>query len=47
MRESALEMGGILSEFGNLAVTTRVRNRIAKFTEVVLGELEDGNIRLN
>jgi len=38
LREMALEQGGILSEFGNLAVTTRVRNRIAKFTEVVLGE---------
>ena len=46
LRESALETGGILSEFGTLAVTTRVRNRIAKFTEVVLGELEDENIRL-
>jgi len=27
LRESALETGGILSEFGTLAVTTRVRNR--------------------
>ena len=46
LRESALAAGGILSEFGNLAVTTRVRNRIAKFTEVVMGELEDENVRL-
>ncbi|MCX6002121.1 MAG: phosphoenolpyruvate carboxykinase (ATP), partial [Chloroflexi bacterium] len=46
LRDKALENGGILSEFGNLAVTTRVRNRIAKFTEVVLGELEDENVRL-
>jgi phosphoenolpyruvate carboxykinase (ATP) len=38
LREMALEQGGVLSEFGNLAVTTRVRNRIAKFTEVVMGE---------
>ncbi|MCX6005866.1 MAG: phosphoenolpyruvate carboxykinase [Chloroflexi bacterium] len=38
LREWALEQGGILSEFGNLAVTTKVRNRIAKFTEVVMGE---------
>jgi phosphoenolpyruvate carboxykinase (ATP) len=40
LREWALEQGGILSEFGNLAVTTKVRNRIAKFTEVVMGEPE-------
>jgi phosphoenolpyruvate carboxykinase (ATP) len=38
LREWALEQGGILSEFGNLSVTTKVRNRIAKFTEVVMGE---------
>jgi hypothetical protein len=38
LREWALEQGGILSEFGNLAVTTKVRNKIAKFTEVVMGE---------
>ncbi len=46
LRDLALEQGGILSEFGNLAVTTRVRNRIAKFTEVVLGELEEEYIKL-
>ncbi len=46
LREWALEKGGILSEFGNLAVTTRVRNRIAKFTEIVLGEPHDDYIKL-
>jgi phosphoenolpyruvate carboxykinase (ATP) len=44
LRAMALEQGGILTEFGNLAVTTRVRNRIAKFTEVVLGE-PDGDYK--
>ncbi|MFC1907045.1 phosphoenolpyruvate carboxykinase [Chloroflexota bacterium] len=38
LREWALEKGGIVTEFGNLSVTTQVRNRIAKFTEVVMGE---------
>ena len=46
LRDWALEQGGVVSEFGNLAVTTRIRNRIAKFTEVVLGEIEDENIKL-
>ncbi|MCX6004451.1 MAG: phosphoenolpyruvate carboxykinase [Chloroflexi bacterium] len=46
LREWALEQGGILSEFGNLAVTTRVRNRIAKFTEVVLGDLDQEYLQL-
>jgi len=40
LREWALEQGGVITEFGNLAVTTQVRNRIAKFTEVVMGELD-------
>ena len=38
LRGWALEQGGIITEFGNLSVVTRVRNRIAKFTEVVLGD---------
>ena len=46
LRDWALEQGGVISEFGNLAVTTRVRNRIAKFTEVVMGEMEDENVKL-
>ena len=36
----ALERGGVLTEFGNLAVVTKIRNRSAKFTEVVMGELD-------
>jgi len=39
LREWALEQGGIITEFGNLSVITSVRNRIAKFTEVLMGEL--------
>jgi len=40
LREWAFEKGGVITEFGNLAVTTNVRNRIAKFTEVVTGKLD-------
>ncbi|MBU2608643.1 MAG: phosphoenolpyruvate carboxykinase [Chloroflexi bacterium] len=40
LREWALERGGVVTEFGNLSVVTKVRNRIAKFTEVVTGEPE-------
>jgi len=39
LREWALEQGGVITEFGNLSVITKVRNRIAKFTEVVMEEL--------
>jgi phosphoenolpyruvate carboxykinase (ATP) len=46
LRGWALEQGGILTEFGNLAVTTRVRNRIAKFTEVVLGKPDQEYMKL-
>jgi len=46
LREWALEQGGIITEFGNLSVTTEVRNRIAKFTEVVMGEPDEGDIQL-
>jgi phosphoenolpyruvate carboxykinase (ATP) len=35
----SLEKGSVLTEFGNLSVVTKQRNRIAKFTEVVLEEL--------
>jgi len=46
LRGWALEHGGVITEFGNLSVTTTVRNRIAKFTEVVMGEpdLEDAQL---
>jgi len=46
LREWALEQGGMITEFGNLAVTTKVRNRIAKFTEVVVGEPDPEDVRL-
>lgn len=39
LREWALEQGGVTTEFGNLSVVTIVRSRIAKFTEIVMGEL--------
>ena len=38
LRNWALEHGGIISEFGNLSVTTKVRNRMAKLTEVILDQ---------
>ena len=46
LREWALERGGVLTEFGNLSVVTKVRNRIAKFTEVVTGEPEPKDVAL-
>ncbi len=36
LKEWALQHGGIITEFGNLAVTTKVRNRMAKLTEVIM-----------
>ena len=47
LRAWALEQGGIITEFGNLSVVTAVRNRIAKFTEVVTGELDQEARELN
>ncbi len=38
LRAWALEHGGVISEFGNLSVTTNVRNRMAKLTEVILDQ---------
>lgn len=46
LREWALEQGGVITEFGNLAVTTAVRNRIAKLTEVVMEELSQEDVHL-
>ena len=46
LRGWALEQGGIITEFGNLSVVTKVRNRIAKFTEVVLGEFDQEDSQL-
>ena len=46
LREWALEKGGVITEFGNLAVITNVRNRIAKFTEVVMGKIGQEDAQL-
>jgi len=46
LREWALEQGGVTTEFGNLSVVTIVRSRIAKFTEIVMGELGRENTEL-
>ncbi|MFC2060554.1 phosphoenolpyruvate carboxykinase (ATP) [Chloroflexota bacterium] len=46
LREWAMEQGGIVTEFGNLSVVTTVRNRIAKFTEVVMGALKEEDAEL-
>ncbi len=46
LREWALEHGGVITEFGNLSVVTNVRNRIAKFTEVVMGEPDPEDTQL-
>ncbi len=46
LREWALEQGGVITEFGNLSVVTKQRNRIAKFTEVVMEEIDQENEHL-
>jgi len=46
LRDWSLEQGGNITEFGNLAVTTGIRNRIAKFTEVVMGEPDKEDTQL-
>ena len=46
LRQWALEQGGVITEFGNLAVTTAVRNRIARLTEVVMAELDEDDEQL-
>jgi len=46
LRQWALERGGVITEFGNMAVTTSVRNRIAKLTEVVMEELDEDDTAL-
>jgi len=38
LRAMALAHGGVITEFGNLSVITNVRNRMAKFTEVAMGQ---------
>ncbi len=46
LREWAVEHGGVITEFGNLSVITRVRNRMAKLTEVIMGEPEPEDLEL-
>jgi phosphoenolpyruvate carboxykinase (ATP) len=46
LREWALEHGGIITEFGNLSVTTSVRNRMAKLTEVILDQPDPEDLEL-
>lgn len=43
LRNWALEKGGTITEFGNLSVVTSVRNRIAKFTEIIMGKMEESD----
>jgi phosphoenolpyruvate carboxykinase (ATP) len=38
LRSWAFEKGGMITQFGSLAVTTQVRSRIAKFTEIIMGD---------
>ena len=38
LRGWALERGGAITQFGSLAVTTQVRNRLSKFTEIIMGD---------
>jgi phosphoenolpyruvate carboxykinase (ATP) len=46
LREWALRHGGLITEFGNLSVITRVRNRMAKLTEVIMGDPEPDDLEL-
>lgn len=46
LRQWALQHGGVITEFGNLSVTTRVRNRMAKLTEVIMDEPEPEDLQL-
>ncbi|MFC1980285.1 phosphoenolpyruvate carboxykinase, partial [Chloroflexota bacterium] len=46
LREWAVEHGGVITEFGNLSVTTRTRNRMAKLTEVIMGDPEPEDLEL-
>jgi len=38
LRNMALSQGGVITQFGNLAVITRVRSRSAKFTEIIMSK---------
>ncbi|MBN1190137.1 MAG: hypothetical protein JXA46_10325 [Dehalococcoidales bacterium] len=38
LKELSMQQWGIITEFGNFSVVTPVRNRIAKFTGVILND---------
>jgi phosphoenolpyruvate carboxykinase (ATP) len=46
LREWALQHGGIITEFGNLSVITKIRNRMAKLTEVIMDEPDSDDLKL-
>ncbi len=47
LREWALDQGGVITQTGNLAVTTKVRSRSAKFTEIFHDRApEEGDLKL-
>ncbi len=46
LREWAFKHGGVITEFGNLSVVTQVRNRMAKLTEVIMGDPEPEDLEL-
>ncbi len=46
LRERALQHGGVITEFGNLSVTTQVRSRMAKLTEVIMDEPDSKDLEL-
>jgi len=43
LREMCLRQDGKVTQFGNIAVISRVRNRSAKFTEVIFDKLDDAD----
>jgi phosphoenolpyruvate carboxykinase (ATP) len=46
LKEWALQHGGGITEFGNLFVVTRVRHRMAKLTEVIMGAPDPDDLEL-
>ncbi|HID94923.1 MAG TPA: phosphoenolpyruvate carboxykinase (ATP) [Candidatus Latescibacteria bacterium] len=46
LRQMALNQGGIITQFGNIALITRIRSRSAKFTEIILRDLNQAEREL-
>ena len=46
LRQWALQHGGVITEFGNLSVTTRVRSRMARLTEVITDHPDPEDLEL-